>query len=264
MAISTKNTLNLSRALDPTKALDLKILDEVLVIIPCYNEQDNIEKSVHNLVQDYHYNFIVIDDCSSDNSLAIIKKHQWNYIHNDVNLGLSKSFRKGVQYALEHGYKYVIQYDGDGQHNAKDIINMIVFAQKGYDLVLTSRYYSMHNLTRKKVLAHKLLRFVVWLRTHEKITDPTCGLRLFNWIAMQYYVNNPKLEVEPSTIAYLLARKKLKMKEVQTTVFRREAGNSLFASKRKIIKYMLKQLFYVIFLESLYSSTENKEPSSNV
>lgn len=76
MAISTKNTLNLSRALDPTKALDLKILDEVLVIIPCYNEQDNIEKSVHNLVQDYHYNFIVIDDCSSDNSLAIIKKHQ--------------------------------------------------------------------------------------------------------------------------------------------------------------------------------------------
>lgn len=75
MAISTKNTPNLTRALDPTKALDLKILDEVLVIIPCYNEQDNIEKAVHNLVQDYPYNFIVVDDHSSDNSLAIIKKN---------------------------------------------------------------------------------------------------------------------------------------------------------------------------------------------
>lgn len=82
-------------------------------------------------------------------------------MHNETNLGLSKSFRKGVQYAVENGFKYVIQYDGDGQHNAKDIITMIVFAQKGYDLILTSRYYSMHNLTRKKVLAHKLLRFVM-------------------------------------------------------------------------------------------------------
>lgn len=233
------------------KQLDTEILSQVLVIIPCHNEESEIKYAVNKLIAKHPFHFIVIDDNSTDKSLSIIKENKWNYIHNEKNLGLSPSFREGVKYAIKNGYKYVVQYDGDAQHNADDIPTMIGFAQKGYDIIVTSRYYGQHDISKHKILAHKLLKFFIKLRTRETMTDPTCGLRLYNWTAMQEYVNNTKLEVEPSTIAYLIAKKKLKIKEIPTIVFNRASGESVFQNKKHVVKYMFKQLFTVIFIEAL-------------
>lgn len=158
----------------------VSILKEVLVIIPCYNEEKNIEKCVKNLVNSIDIDFIIINDCSTDSTLEIIRKNKWKYINNEKNVGLSGSFREGVKYAMDKGYRFVIQYDGDGQHNPEDILEMIFFAQKGYDIVVSSRYYKNNNLTNGKKTAHKLLKSLFYLKTRQKITDPTCGLRLYN------------------------------------------------------------------------------------
>lgn len=233
------------------KQIDNDILSQVLIIIPCHNEEKEIKHAVDKLLNNHSFNFIVIDDYSTDKSLSIIRQNKWNYIHNPKHMGLSQSFREGVKYAIANGYKYVVQYDGDAQHNADDIPIMIGFALKGYDMIVTSRYYGDHDISKHKMLAHKFLRFFIKLRTHETLTDPTCGLRLYNWIAMQEYVNNTKLEVEPSTIAYLIAKKKLKIKEIPTIVFNRISGESVFQNKKHVVKYMVKQLFTVLFVETL-------------
>lgn len=87
----------------------------------------------------------------------------------------------GVDYAIKNNYKYVVQYDGDGQHNASDIKKLLFLANKGYDIVSTTRYYNDSNtLDNKKILAHKLLRTLFYIKTRERISDPTCGMRLYN------------------------------------------------------------------------------------
>ncbi len=240
-AISISNkTINLSK---------ITILPEVLVIIPAWNEAKNIVKTVTNLTNAINIDYLIVEDCSTDNTVSVIKKNKYNAIFNEKNLGLSGAFREGVKYAIAHGYKYVIQYDGDGQHNPEDIPSMIFYAQKGYDIVVTSRYANTNNtLTNGKKTAHKWLRFLFRISTGQKITDPTCGLRLYNWVVMEEFSKNKKMEVEPASIAYITRKKKLKIKEVGTTVFKREYGESTFSKKSNAIKYMLRQTFKITFL----------------
>lgn len=238
---------------------NVNIVNQVLVIVPCFNEAGNIVKAINNLKKTINIDFLLVNDCSTDNTLEIIKKNKWNYISNEKNLGLSGSFRNGVKYAIDKGYRYVIQYDGDGQHNPEDIIEMIFYAQKGYDIIVTSRYFNNNNLTKSKEIAHKFLKSLFYLKTHQKITDPTCGLRLYNWVVMEEFLNNPKMDVEPSSIAYITKSKKLKIKEISTQVFNREHGEGSFTKKSNVIKYMSKQTFRLLFLSLNKSSRkENK------
>ncbi len=247
------STIGKTKAISiPHKTINLSkitILPEVLVIIPAYNESKNIVKTITNLTNAIDIDYLIVEDCSKDNTASVIKKNKYNAIFNKKNLGLSGAFREGVKYAIEHGYKYVIQYDGDGQHNPEDIPNMIFYAQKGYDIIVTSRYANANNtLTNGKKTAHKWLRFWFRFATRQKITDPTCGLRLYNWVVMDEFSRNKKMEVEPASIAYITKKKKLKIKEVSTTVFKREFGESTFSKKSNAIKYMFRQTFKTIFL----------------
>lgn len=235
-----------------TKAIDFNSfdsMDDLLVIIPCYNEAKNIEQTVNDLLKFGKYHFLIIDDCSDDDTVNICQKNKWNYIRNEHNLGLSKSFRKGVQYAIDNKYKYVVQFDGDGQHNAEDIAKLFFFVKKGYDIITTSRYNSPNEtLTANKKIAHRMLTNLFFLKTGQRITDPTCGMRMYNWNAMEVYVNNKKLEVEISSIAYMIKHHKMKSIEVPTYVYQRKYGESYLLSKnKKIIAYMLKQIFKLIF-----------------
>ncbi len=204
----TTNSFNLISNL--TKAIDFNhfdCIDELLVIIPCYNEAKNIEQTIDELLKQGKYNFLIVDDGSTDEIVKICEAHQWNYLSNDKNLGLSKSFRVGVEYAIEHNYKYVIEFDGDGQFNAIDIPKLFFFAKKGYDIVTSSRFNTEdENNKFKKKLSDKLLNTLFLLKTHNKITDATCRMRLYNWSAMEVYVQHPRLEVEAASIAYMVRK----------------------------------------------------------
>lgn len=246
-SLQLKRTTKLSSQM--TNAIN-DVTSDVLVIIPAYNEAKNLEKAVKNLINETNLDFIIIDDCSTDDTSKIIEKHHWNHIINSKNLGLSKSFVEGIKFAQKNGYKYVVQYDGDGQHNPSDILKMIWYATKGYDIIVSSRYYSKNELTNAKKTAHKILNFLFKLKTHQKITDATCGLRLYNWLVMDEFLKNNKMEVEPAAIAYVTKKRNLKIKEVDTITFNREFGEGSFNKKSKIIKYMTKQIFKLIFLSS--------------
>ena len=114
-----------------------------LVVIPAYNEALNIEKTVTDIKENAaDVDYIIINDGSKDNTLEVIAKNQYNYIDGFCNLGLFGAVQTGFKLALKYNYDIVIQFDGDGQHSAKYISEMVKEIENGNDIVIGSRFVS--------------------------------------------------------------------------------------------------------------------------
>ena len=91
---------------------------KVLVLIPCYNEQDNIVQVVERLRATCPWaDYLVINDCSTDHSADLLRSHGYNFLDLPVNLGIGGGIQCGYLYSVRHGYDITIQMDGDGQHD---------------------------------------------------------------------------------------------------------------------------------------------------
>ena len=90
-----------------------------LVIIPAYNEAGSIEKTVENIKTNApDWDFVVVNDCSTDDTLQICKSHGWKVLDLPINLGIGGGMQTGYKYAYENDYDFAVQMDGDGQHDA--------------------------------------------------------------------------------------------------------------------------------------------------
>ena len=215
---------------------------KLLVIIPAFNEAKNIKTVVDN-VKNHKYDYLVVNDCSYDATDLICEKENYNFISNDKNIGLSKTMRNGFRYALENEYEYAVQFDADGQHEILTIDSMLKKAEEGYDIVSSSRFMDSYDHDEKtKVFIWRIFRRLIKKYCKTLITDSTCGLRMYSEKFMKAYVDIPKFEVEPSTIAYSIKKLGMKFIEVQTIVHERMNGESYFKNKKKIIGYILKQI----------------------
>ena len=114
----------------------------MLIIIPAYNEAENIERVVDNLEENYwYYDYVIINDGSSDDTRKICARKQYNMLDLPVNVGLSGAIKSGMRYANFYGYDYVVQLDGDGQHDPEYIESMLNEMKKtGCDIVIGSRF----------------------------------------------------------------------------------------------------------------------------
>ena len=111
---------------------------KILIVIPCYNE----ETSIKNLVEDIHFvkkqydlpiNILVVNDCSKDNTLSVVKSLDCLYLDLPVNLGIGGGMQSGYKYAYRNGYNFAVQMDGDGQHPAKELPKLLREALLGQD-----------------------------------------------------------------------------------------------------------------------------------
>ena len=92
-------------------------MSDVLIIIPAYNEESNIERVVDHLVQNFpQYDYVIVNDGSKDRTGEICRERGYNFLDLPVNLGLAGAFQAGIRYAYRKGYECAIQLDGDGQH----------------------------------------------------------------------------------------------------------------------------------------------------
>lgn len=114
---------------------------ELLIIIPAYNEEENIENVVTYIREKYsQYDYIVVNDGSRDHTADICRKNGYELLNLPVNLGLAGAFQAGLKYAYTKGYKYAIQFDADGQHRPEFIEPMLERIKEGYDIVVGSRF----------------------------------------------------------------------------------------------------------------------------
>lgn len=231
--------------------------EKILILIPAFNEAGIIFNVIDEIEKNSDYDYLVVNDYSYDSTELILKDNKFNYISNPKNLGLSGSMREGMKYAIEKGYDACIQYDGDGQHDLGTIPNMIKKFNQGYEIVLTSRFLHNEKEAKEKEsilkkIAWKIFIYIFEKKSHLEITDPTCGLRLFNKRFMNEYVNNAKFEVEPSTIMYVIKKMNFKVVEIPTVVKSRVTGQSSFTSLHKVIKYMFIQLRRMTFTTNFW------------
>lgn len=116
----------------------------ILIIIPAYNEAQNIKNVVDNLISKYpQYDYVIVNDGSSDNTADICRTNNYNFLDLPVNLGLAGAFQTGIKFAYRNGYDAAVQLDGDGQHDPKyirDMINEMEICNA--DIVIGSRFKS--------------------------------------------------------------------------------------------------------------------------
>ena len=222
---------------------------KLMLLIPAYNEGENIERVVGSLIADYpHVDYVVVNDGSKDNTADICRKNGFNLLDLPVNLGLSGAFQAGMRYAWEKGYDAVMQFDGDGQHDPAYIAPMLEAMEKEQaDIVIGSRFVDVKKPLSVRMLGSRLIAFVTHLTTGKKLTDPTRGMRLFNRKMIGKFARHINYGPEPDTIAYLI-RQGAKVVEVQASMNERIAGESYLSLSRSII-YMMNMMVSIFILQ---------------
>lgn len=221
---------------------------KTLVIIPAYNEALNIEKTVTDLLENAPYvDYVVINDGSKDNTLEVLKRNHFNYIDGFSNQGLFGAVQTGFKLALEEDYDVAIQFDGDGQHSAKYIQELIDEIKNGNNIVIGSRYVKNKKPFTARMLGSRLISFSIRLITGKKIKDPTSGFRAYDRVCIKEYaldMNNPP---EPDTLVYML-KKGLKISEIQVDMNEREFGES-YLNLANTIKYMSRMMVSIFLIQ---------------
>lgn len=214
-----------------------------LVIIPAYNEQGGIEKTVWDILEHAPgFDYVVVNDCSSDHTLEVCEKNGFHVINLPVNLGIGGGVQTGYVYAWRNGYDIAVQFDGDGQHNAKYLNEMAdKLMKERLDMVIGSRYIKKEGFqsTGLRRLGIRYFTGLILLVTGQRITDPTSGMRMAGRDVIEMYAKNyPKDYPEPESVVAIL-KKGRRVDEIPVQMNAREEGVSSI-SPRKSIYYMIK------------------------
>lgn len=222
---------------------------KVLIIIPAYNEAENIVRVVDNLKANYRqYDYVVINDGSKDNTVKLCREHGYNLVDLPINLGLAGAFQTGMKYALYHDYDYAIQYDGDGQHNPEYIEGMLKRAEEAQlDVVIGSRFATEKKPFTLRMLGNSLIELCIFLTTGKKIKDSTSGMRLYGKRMIKKLASSMNYGPEPDTIAFLL-RCGAKVEEYQVQMNERIAGES-YLNITGSIKYMFHMCSSILIVQ---------------
>lgn len=222
---------------------------EVLVIIPAYNEEGNIERVVDELIQHYpQYDYLVVNDGSRDRTARICRQKGYRMADLPVNLGLAGAFQTGMKYAYRNGYRYAIQFDADGQHLPQYIEDILEKMKEGYDIVIGSRFVAEKKPRSMRMLGSFLISGAIRLTTGKTVKDATSGMRMFNRSMIDEFANNLNYGPEPDTISYLM-KSGAKVAEVQVAMEERMSGTSYLSAGRAAI-YMIRMLTSILLIQN--------------
>ncbi|HHJ7885761.1 TPA: glycosyltransferase family 2 protein, partial [Streptococcus pyogenes] len=188
------------------------------------------------------FDYIIIDDCSTDNTLAICQKQGFNVISLPINLGIGGAVQTGYRYAQRCGYDVAVQVDGDGQHNPCYLEKMVeVLVQSSVNMVIGSRFITKEGFQSSfaRRIGIKYFTWLIALLTGKKITDATSGLRLIDRSLIERFANHyPDDYPEPETVVDVLVSH-FKVKEIPVVMNERQGGVSSI-SLTKSVYYMIK------------------------
>lgn len=218
-----------------------------LILIPAYNESESIVRVIDNLINKYpDYDYVVINDGSSDNTAKICMEHGYKLIDQPINLGLSGTFQTGAKYALKYDYDAILQFDADGQHRPEHIDEMLKKMEEGYDIVIGSRFVNEKKPLTLRMFGSFIISFLIKMMTGKHINDPTSGMRMYSKRLLPIIANNPNITPEPDTVAYLISNG-ASFVEVQAYMDERIAGKS-YLTAVKSIQYMLTICISILIL----------------
>lgn len=220
----------------------------LLIVIPAYNEEENIVRVVNNLIEHYpQYDYIVVNDGSRDRTAALCRENGFRLLNLPTNLGLSGAFQTGLRYAAENGYDCALQFDADGQHQPEYIAPLLEMMENGVDIAIGSRFLSKRKPKSLRMLGSYLISWAIRLTTGQAICDPTSGMRMFNRSMLEEFAANLNYGPEPDTISYLIKNGAV-VKEYQVEMGERIAGTSYLTFARSL-SYMLKMGLSILLIQ---------------
>ena len=214
-----------------------------IIIIPAYNEEENIERTVNAIQKSAQgFDYVIINDCSTDNTRKICEEKEFNIVNLPINLGIGGAVQTGYKYAYENGYDVAVQVDGDGQHDPEFLNTMADYLiEHQVDMVIGSRFIEkkgvQSSITRR--MGIQFFSKLIKVLTGKKITDPTSGLRMIGRNVMEIFSEDyPRDYPEPESIVAVL-RKNMKIEEIPVVMLERQCGVSSISPKKSIY-YMIK------------------------
>lgn len=226
---------------------------KVLFVIPAYNEELNIKNVLEEIKRDVSFaDIVVVNDCSSDNTGLVVRECGVRCIDGIFNLKYAWAVQTGLKYAYQNDYDYVIQFDADGQHIAKEAMKLLDEMQKGdVDIVIGSRYLKDMGypcpLFRR--IGTKIFEWLIYVFCHQKIADPLSGFQCLNRKVIEKYAKMGEYPEFPDAnliIEMLLSG--YKTKEIPVKMRLREVGESMHGGIIKPIKYMINMLYTICFI----------------
>ncbi len=223
---------------------------KILIIIPAYNEEQNISNLIKDLLKydEYRIDILIINDCSTDDTSTICKHFGVKVIDLPCNLGIGGAVQTGYKYAYKNNYDIAIQVDGDGQHKPIYLGRLIIpIVNRSADMVIGSRYIE------KKGFQSSLLRRIgiqyfsrlIQFLTRQRISDPTSGFRACNSKVIELFAHRyPRDYPEPESLVYL-KRNQVSIMEVPVVMQERINGKSSI-NLTKSIYYMIKVSLAII------------------
>lgn len=220
---------------------------KILIIIPAYNEEQSIASVIEKLKEDsrnlaYKVDYIVINDCSKDETLEVLQGMDANYISLPINLGIGGGVQTGYKYALRNGYDVAVQIDGDGQHDTaylEDVIRPI--AEDRADIVIGSRFIDKKGFQSScaRRLGINFLSALIKICCNAEVLDATSGFRAVNqkYVAL-YAAEYPVDYPEPEAIVQA-SLDGARIEEVPVVMRKRETGTSSISSWKSLY-YMIK------------------------
>ena len=166
-----------------------------LVIIPTYNEIENISRMIDTVLSlDGGFDMLIIDDGSPDGTADVVKRRQaesnsrLHLIQREGKLGLGTAYLTGFRWALEHDYDYIFEMDCDFSHNPNDLLRLYERAREGYDVVVGSRYVKGVNVVNwpmSRLLMSYCASKYVRIITRMPVCDATAGFVCYSRRALQ-------------------------------------------------------------------------------
>ena len=214
-----------------------------LIIIPAYNEAENIVKTVEAIKEKAKgFDYIIINDCSTDRMKNICEENGYNVINLPINLGIGGAVQTGYKYAYNHDYDIAVQVDGDGQHDP-EFLNKVAdyLIEHNLDMVIGSRFIECEGFQSSKlrrigiIFFSKLIKFL----TRVEITDPTSGLRMVGKNVISLFAfDYPRDYPEPESVVAVI-RRNMRVEEIPVVMKEREGGVSSISMKKSVY-YMIK------------------------
>jgi len=230
------------------------ILEKILVVIPTYNESENIEKLIQELSSLEHH-IMIVDDNSPDGTSEIVenlkeKNNNLYLIKRESKLGLGSAYRDGFKAAMNMGYEFFVEMDADFSHQTIDLVEMIKNIDKA-DVIIGSRYIEGGGITGwnyKRRLLSKLANLFTQILFGYHIKDSTSGFRIYNRESLEK-INFQKTKSDGYSfqieMTYRANKKNLKILEIPITFYERREGESKMTGQ--IINEAIISLFKLRF-----------------
>jgi glycosyltransferase involved in cell wall biosynthesis len=224
-----------------------------LAIVPAYNEEQSVAGVVDDLTRNAPlFDVLVVDDGSTDATSRVARDAGAHVLRMPFNVGIGGTVQAGYLYALEHGYDYAVQVDGDGQHDAREIGKLLAHMQShaGLNMVTGSRFLEAcedgsFRSTRSRRLGIRVFAAILSWITGERVTDPTSGFRMTNRRGIELFARDYPHDYPEVEAVLMVHAHRLRSAEVPVRMRHRTGGVSSINASRSIY-YMVKVLLSIV------------------